>query len=77
MARRVNGAAVRAIREALGISQASLARRASITESHLSQLERGINGASPQVTRRLATELGVPYEAVTQSVADAPEDVPA
>lgn len=76
MARPVNGAAVRAIRQALGISQASLARRARIAESHLSQVERGINGASPEVTRRLADELGVSFAAITSAEPE-PETVTA
>lgn len=74
MARRVNGPAVRAIREALGISGANLARRVKISESMLSQVERGINGASPEVTRRLADALGVSFAAITFPV---PEPEPA
>lgn len=74
MTRRVNGAAVRAIREALGISQVSLARRVQVTKSHMSMVEAGLTGASPEVARRIASELGVSYDAITNS---APEEVPA
>lgn len=72
--RRINGAAVRAIRLALGISQASLARRAEISKAQMCQIELGTNGASPEVGRRLAAELGVSYDAITQAAA---EEVPA
>jgi transcriptional regulator with XRE-family HTH domain len=74
--RQVNGAAVRAIREAAGISLAELAGRALIAKSHLSQLERGVNGASMPVARRIATELKVPIDAITTAAPDA-EAVPA
>lgn len=67
--RRVNGQAVRAIRDALGISQADLARRVEVSKAHISQLEAGKNGASPGVTRRIAEALNTSYEAITEAAA--------
>lgn len=64
----INGEAVRAIREAIGVSQASLARRVEISKNHLSMVESGKSGASGDVTRRIATELGVSFEAITQVI---------
>ena len=75
MAREANGAAIRAIREALGMSQAFLAARANTAAGHLSCVERGLHHASPQLIRRIATELGVPVAAIS-SVVPEPEDVP-
>ena len=69
MTRRVNGAALRAIREALGIRQDALAHRVGVTKSQLSKIEHGASGASPETARRLAEELGVGLDAITHPVA--------
>ena len=69
MTRRVNGAALRAIREALGIRQDALAHRVGVSKSQLSKVESGANGASPEVVRKLAGELGVSIDAITHPVA--------
>lgn len=74
MTRRANGDAIRAIREALGIRQDALAARVGITKSQLSKVEHSANGASPQVMRKLADELGVALDAITSPV---PEPVKA
>jgi transcriptional regulator with XRE-family HTH domain len=70
MTRRANGDAIRAIREALGIRQDALAARVGITKSQLSKVEHGANGASPEVMRKVADELGVTLDAVTYPVAE-------
>jgi len=54
MQRRVNGVALRTIRELAGISQTELARRADIGQATLSNIEKGKHGVSPQLTRKLA-----------------------
>jgi transcriptional regulator with XRE-family HTH domain len=72
MTRRVNGAALKAIREALGIRQNALAYRVGISKFQLSKIEHGVNGASPEVTRRLADELGVSLDAITHPVQPVP-----
>jgi len=66
--RRVNGAAIRAIREALGLSQRELAARAGVRNTQISNVEAGVNGMSPAVARRVADELGVPLAAITNPV---------
>lgn len=68
MARRANGAAIASLREALGISQRSLAARIGIRPSALCHIELGDNGASPETVKRIATELGVPLAAITYPV---------
>ena len=70
MSRVSNGAAIKAIRERTGITQPELARRVGITQGALSNIERGRN-ASPYTTRKIADELGVPFDAVTENVVDA------
>lgn len=70
MARKTNGATVRVIREALGISLTSLAARASLSKSYLSELERGAYQPTPEVAQRIATELGVKLDAITYPVPD-------
>lgn len=71
MARVVNGAALRAIRELAGVDQPDLAKRVGIHQASLSNIERGQRGASPEVVRKLADHLGVTVDAIT-SVAPEP-----
>lgn len=63
--RNLNGATVRVVREALGISQRDLAARCDITQGALSNIERGIHGTTPETNRRIADAMGVPLEAIT------------
>lgn len=65
MERRTNGAAVRAIREALGMRQDGMAARAGIDKTHLSKIETGTKQPSPRIARAIAAELGVPLDAIT------------
>lgn len=54
------GAAVRATREALGISQAELAERAGMTRAHLSRLETGDRRRiNVEVLARIESALGL------------------
>jgi transcriptional regulator with XRE-family HTH domain len=53
------GAAVRARREAAGLSMRSLASRAGVSQPFLSQLEHGTSAASISTLYRVATALGV------------------
>ena len=68
--RAVNGSAVKVIREALGISQRDLAARCAVNQGSLSNVERGVNGASPELARKLADAMGVPLESITYPVAE-------
>lgn len=67
--RRVNGAAVRALREALGIRHMDLAARAEITKGTLTHIESGTRQVSPTTLRKLACGLGVSLEAISYPVA--------
>ncbi|MFS2091058.1 helix-turn-helix domain-containing protein [Paenarthrobacter nicotinovorans] len=62
---RINGAAVRVIREALGIRQTDLAARADISKSTLSHVEKGARQVSPATLRKLAIGMGIPSEAIS------------
>lgn len=70
--RALNGATVRELREALGVSQRDLAARCEITQGHLSHVEAGKYKASPELARRLADKLGVPLESITYPTATVP-----
>lgn len=67
--RRINGAAVRALREALGIRHMDLAARADITKGTLTHVERGTRQVSPVTLRKIACGLGVSIEAISYPVA--------
>ena len=71
MARKANGAAIRSIREAVGISQETLAKRVGISSQAVSLVELG-GGMRVENLRRLADSLGVPLDAIT-SVVPEPE----
>jgi len=73
--RRANGEAIAAIRQALGIRQDALAARVGVTKAQMNKVEHDVNGASPQVIAKIAAELGVSYNAITQFVPD-PAPIP-
>lgn len=52
------GKNIRRIREEKGITQASLAEQAGITQSMLCQIERGTKNPSLQVSKEIADALG-------------------
>lgn len=66
--RNVNGAAVKAIREALGHRGGMFATQCSISHAYLSNVEAGRKQPSSAVARRIADELGVPLAAITYPV---------
>lgn len=68
MQRRANGAAIRAIREPLGIRQQELAELAGISRSHMNKIEQDVEQPSPATARKLADALGVPLAAITYPV---------
>ena len=73
MARKANGAAIRSIREALGISQKTLADRIGVSANAVSLVELG-GGMRLENLRRLATALSVPLDAITTAIPE-PEEV--
>ena len=66
--RRLNGATVRALREALGIRHGELAARVEIDRGFLTKLEQGARQPSPAVLRRIAIGLGVSIETISYPV---------
>jgi transcriptional regulator with XRE-family HTH domain len=55
----INGAAVRALREALGIAQGRMAQDLGITSSYLYRIEHGDRGCRASLLRRIAAYLAV------------------
>jgi transcriptional regulator with XRE-family HTH domain len=53
------GARIRTLRQARGLSQAELAKRARITREYLNKVEAGRYDVTVGVLRRLAKALGV------------------
>lgn len=60
----VNPHALRVIRERSGLSVSELARRAGMSQPHLSNIEAGKRRASPAALRQLADALRVPLLAL-------------
>lgn len=63
--RHANGAAIRALREALGIRHADLARDVGISAGYLSNIEKGRRQPAPAVLRTIADRLGISLDAIT------------
>lgn len=61
----VHGAAIRAIREAVGVSVSALAPRCDVSQGYLSRVELGDKQPSPQVLRNIADQLGVSLDAIS------------
>lgn len=70
MHRRLNGAAVKALRQAIGISLRTLASDIGRNPGFLSRVERGIDTASPATMVAIAKRLGVSLDAITHVVSD-------
>ncbi|PCJ63937.1 MAG: hypothetical protein COA58_15005 [Bacteroidetes bacterium] len=62
MAVKVNYKMVQLAREARGFSQVELSEKAEIPQGNLSRMENGSVGITPQILRRIATELDYPKE---------------
>lgn len=69
MSRAVNGAAIKALREALGHRGGKFAVQCLISHGYLTNIEKGVKQPSPAVARKIADELGVPLAAITYPVA--------
>ena len=68
---KVNGHALRAIRERSGLSVSALARQAGTSQPHLSNIEGGRRSASPALVHKLAEVLKVPVLALLANPDDA------
>ena len=66
--RLANGASIRAIREALGVSVSAFAPRCDISQGYLSRVELGDKQPSPTALRAIADALGVPLDAISYVV---------
>lgn len=69
--RNVNGASVKAIREALGHKGSKFAIQCQISHAYLCNVEAGRKQPAADVAKRIADELGVPLAAITYPVLDA------
>lgn len=69
MLRKTNGETIRALREALGITQVSLATRAQVSAPYLCQIELGYQPTMAKA-KRIAAALGVSLDAITYTVPD-------
>jgi transcriptional regulator with XRE-family HTH domain len=66
MSRRgINGAAVKALREAVGIKHGDFAERVGIHKGTLTHIEKGERTASPALQRRIADALKVELDAIS------------
>jgi transcriptional regulator with XRE-family HTH domain len=65
-----HGAAIRAIREAVGIPVGAFAVRCLISQGYMSNIELGAKQPTAEVLRKIADELGVPLDAVSYVIPD-------
>lgn len=68
--REAHGAAIRAIREAVGISVSALAPRSGVSQGYLSRVELGEKNPSPETLRAIASALGVSLDAISYVIPD-------
>jgi transcriptional regulator with XRE-family HTH domain len=68
---RVNGDALKALRERSGLDQGELASLAQVDRAYISQIESGKRSPSPLVANRIASCLRVPLVAILAEVAEA------
>jgi len=55
---------IRKLRKGRGLTQSGLARKTGLSQSYLSQVERGARVPSVRTLRRIAATLGVPVGAL-------------
>lgn len=65
-----HGAAIRAIREATGVSISAFAPRCDLTQGYMSHIELGTKTPTVTVMVRIAQQLGVPLDAVSYVIPD-------
>jgi transcriptional regulator with XRE-family HTH domain len=69
-------AAVKAKREAAGLTQAAFARVLGMSRSYLCEIEKGTRNAAPALLNRMATALGCPVEELARRTGRAPRRKP-
>lgn len=67
--RKFHGPAVRAIREAVGVSISAFAPRVGVTQGYMSNVELGHKQPTVEFMSRVARELGVPLDAISYTCA--------
>lgn len=75
--RTAHGAAIRAIREAIGVSGSALAPRCGVSQGYMSQIETGAKQPTVEVMARIAEQLGVPLDAISYVIPDCGHEVAA
>jgi len=65
MARVINPAALRDMRQLVGLSQRELGRRAGLHPNSISNIEAGKHPITPELQRTLADVLGVKLDSIT------------
>lgn len=60
-----NGTAIRALREATGLSGSAFAPRCGVSQGYMSHVERGQKQPSRAVLIAIAAQLGVPLDAIS------------
>lgn len=71
MARAINPAALREIRDLVGISQRELARRCGCSQQAVDNAENSRTATTPELQRKFADALGVKLDAITIPVPQA------
>lgn len=61
---------IREARKAAGMSQAELAEKAGLTQSHVSRLENGDHSPSHQTVKKIADALGIPHRELDPSAGE-------
>lgn len=65
-----HGAAIRAIREAVGVSISAFAPRCGVSQGYMSRVELGDAQPSATVPRAIADQLGLSLDAVSYVIPD-------
>jgi XRE family transcriptional regulator, regulator of sulfur utilization len=68
--RLAHGAAIRAIREATGVSISAFAPRVDCTQGYMSNVELGHKKPTVEFMAQVARELGVPLDAISYVIPD-------
>lgn len=66
--RRTHGPAIRAIREALGVTQDNLASSCDVSPSYMSRVEAGIKQPSEELVTAICNRLAIKKDAITYAV---------
>jgi transcriptional regulator with XRE-family HTH domain len=66
--RKLNGATVRELRNALGIKAGDFALRCDMSPGYLSNIEAGRKQPAAPVIQTIAQQLGVPVDAITYPI---------